>query len=70
MDKIEYCSFCFKPNVSSKYCCGNNKEVRINQINKEINNLTTKLVSYQNELIQLLTEDNIIQSNEKNIEHR
>ena len=68
MDKMIYCSVCFKPGVSSKYCCGNNKEVRINQISKEISNLTTKLVSYQNELIQLLTEDNAKYKNEKNIE--
>jgi len=68
MDKMIYCNVCFKPGVSSKYCCGNNKEVRIQQINKEISNLTTKLVSYQNELIQLLTEDNAKYKNEKNIE--
>ena len=65
---MQHCNICYKSGTTTKYCCGNNKEVRIYQINKEINNLTTKLVSYQNELIQLLLEDKKSQSNEKNIE--
>jgi hypothetical protein len=70
INNIEVCSICYKPNVSTKFCCGNNKEVRIKQISNEINSLTSKLVSYQNELIQLLMEDKKSQHNEKYIESR
>jgi hypothetical protein len=62
------CSICNRIGILTKFCCGNNKEVRIEQINKEINSLTTKLVSYQNELIQLLMEDKKSRNNEKNIQ--
>lgn len=66
MENIK-CNFCNKIGVTTKLCCGNNKEIRIQQIKKEINNLTDILYSYQNELKMLLSEDNSNLFDEKNI---
>ena len=52
----ECCSICGISGTSTKRCCGNNPEYRINQINNEIQRLKEEILYLKNELMELENE--------------